>query len=423
MTPAVVLIIDDEDIVRKMIIKALEPEGFGICEAENGEAGLAAFDELRPDIVVLDLRMPQMDGFEFLEAVNKPVRDWPHEIIVLTAHGDNNDIEHCYSLGVSRFLRKPCSLIEVRETVKHCFRSLQWRELELREKDLLEERVLERTAELDQRNQRLSQEVEERRRLERNLRAAKELAERALEARSAFLSNISHEMLTPLNAISGFTDVLLESALDDEQRDNLEIVRDRADELLGIIRRLLCLTEAESGKLRLSPRPTNIRDLAFSWISKAKPQLAEKNLAVRWEVATAVPAAIMADPEALGIIVTNLLSNAVKFTDSGEVSLTVELPEADEIESLDSSKVSPNSIPLKFMVSDTGPGIAASRQAELFEEFAMADSSLSRQHGGSGIGLTIAKHLAKALGGVVKVNSAPGKGSDFCFMAWFELCD
>ena len=422
MTPAVVLIIDDEDIVRKMIAKALEPEGFVLYEAENGEAGLAAFDELRPDIVVLDLRMPQMDGFEFLEAVQAG-RDWLYEIIVLTAHGDNSDIERCYSLGVSRFLRKPCSLIEVRETVKHCFRSLQWRERELREKDLLEERVQERTAELDKRNRLLSQEVDERRRLEHNLLAAKELAERALEARSAFLSNISHEMLTPLNAIAGFTDVLLEAELEDDQRASLEIVRDRADELLGIIRRLLCLTEAESGRLRLSPRPTNIRDLAFSWISKVKPKLAEKNLAVRWEVAAEVPAAIMADPDALDGVVSNLLSNAVKFTERGEVALTVGLPEADEIEALDVSKVSPNSMPLKFAVSDTGPGIEKSRQAEIFEEFAMADNSLSRQHGGSGIGLTIAKHLAKALGGVVKVDSSPGKGSAFCFMAWFELCD
>ena len=325
--------------------------------------------------------------------------------------------------GVSRFLRKPCSLIEVRETVKHCFRSLQWRERELREKDLLEERVQERTAELDQQNRRLSQEVDERRRLERNLLEAKELAERALAARSAFLSNISHEMLTPLNAIVGFTDVLLESELSDDQRGSMEIVRDRAEELLGIIRRLLCLTEAESGKLRPAPRPTNIRDLAFSWISQVKPSLAEKGLAVRWEVASSVPAAIMSDPDVLGVIVTNLLSNAAKFTARGEVALTVGLPEADEIEALDISKVSPNSMPLKFTVSDTGEGIDASRQGEIFEGFAMADSSLSREHGGSGIGLTIAKHLAKALGGMVKVESSPGKGSDFSFMAWFELCD
>jgi signal transduction histidine kinase/HPt (histidine-containing phosphotransfer) domain-containing protein len=270
----------------------------------------------------------------------------------------------------------------------------------------LEIKIRERTASLLAVNEALRREVEVRKRVEEDLRGATTAAESASLAKSAFLANMSHEIRTPMNAIIGMTDVALQTELTAEQRQYLDLARAASESLLFIINGVLDFSKIEAGRLELETIAFSLRECLSEMMKPLALQAHDKGLKFEYEIAPETPDALVADPTRLRQILSNLVGNAIKFTECGEVVMRV-WPEIVE----DGDAV------CHFTVSDTGIGIPQDKQAVIFAPFQQGDSSTTRLYGGTGLGLAIAARLVAMMNGRIWVESEPGKGSTFHFVA------
>jgi signal transduction histidine kinase/HPt (histidine-containing phosphotransfer) domain-containing protein len=246
------------------------------------------------------------------------------------------------------------------------------------------------------------------------LKAAKEEAEKANRAKSEFLANISHELLTPMNAIIGLSHLALQTKLAPVQSDYLSKIQSSGRDLLVIIKSLLDFSRIEAGRMEIDSVPFELESVLEKVFEYIQPKAQEKGLEVRFRTASQVPGTLVGDPLRLEQVLANLTDNAVKFTPKGMVAVTLACARhADDGET--------DSLPLTFSVTDSGIGLTQEQSCMVFNAFYQADGSSSRQYGGTGLGLTISKRLVEMMGGDLRVSSESGVGSTFSFTVRFGL--
>jgi signal transduction histidine kinase len=408
--PLRILIIDDSpedrEVYRRLLHQAPEHR-YELLETELGEEGLRLAREERPDCLLLDYRLPDVDGLEFLDRLRKERVGPLVPVIVLTGQGNESVAVEAMKGGAQDYLLKgTISRQSLQKAVRNAI-----------EKVALQNEVEKRTAELARTNEELTREVVERKRAEAALQGmygelealvrqrtaelsrAMQEAEEANRMKDEFLATLSHELRTPLNAMLGWAQVLRMGKLDPAASARaLETIERNARAQAQLIADLLDVSRIITGKLRLDFQPVELRRILDAALDSVRPAAEAKGIRLGVSLGP-LASPVLGDADRLQQVVWNLLSNAIKFT-PGDGAVEVRLRQ--------------NGGSAEVRVSDTGAGIRPDFLPYVFDRFRQAESTITRSHGGLGLGLSIVRHLVELHGGTVEVQS-PGEGQGATF--------
>ena len=367
LVTASILVVDDDPVVRSLMRATLERDGFTVIEARDGVEACRLYEEHHPDLLLVDLVMPHMDGFELCRVLRGRAESAYVPIVVATSLDDVPSIARAYDAGATDFIPKPLNWLVLNHRVRYILRA--------------------------------SRAFEELRRNQDRLIAAKEAAEAANRAKSEFLANMSHELRTPLNAIIGFSGMMSDrmfGPLNERYAEYANIIGDSGRHLVAIITDILDLAKADADRLLLTEQQVEIAEVVELGSKIIEDMARRAQIEFVSEIKKPLPAMI-GDPAKLTQILVNLLSNAVKFTaPGGTVRLTIEQPLSQGI---------------TFRVEDTGIGMSPDQIPIALAPFGQVGNSLTRQHDGVGLGLPLTKRLVELHGGTIEIDSEPGKGT------------
>jgi two-component system, sensor histidine kinase len=366
-----ILIVDDVQLNLDLMKEILSEKGYLIATAINGKSAIAKAKAHKFDLILLDVILPDIDGFEVCSHLkaNPQTHDIP--IIFLTAKKEKDSITQGFNLGAVDYIPKPFS-----------------------KEELLARVNLHLTL----------------RKYQDELIRSKEMAEASAQAKAIFLANISHEIRTPMNGIIGMIDILKRTSLTAEQLEYIDIIGISGENLLMIINDVLDFSKIEAGQITFEHIRFNLWDEINEVVKILRYKAIQKNLDLSFEIAPDVPQLLIGDPLRLKQVLINLCNNSIKFTAEGFVHVYVKLTDKNEC-----------AVRLQFDVKDTGIGISPENQSKLFKSFAQADVSTTRKFGGTGLGLAISKNLVHLMGGEIGIISEEGKGAIFHFEGEFGI--
>ena len=377
-----ILAIDDTP-ANLMTLGAALADDYDLQFATSGQQGLDLAAKAPPDLILLDIMMPVMDGYEVCRRLKSIPSLQNIPVIFVTAMTEMDAEANGLKLGAADYLTKPIKVGIARQRIFNLLEREQLRRMVETERDLLEQRVAERTAELEA--------VAGAR---ANMLAA---AEHLSALKTQFINNMSHELRTPLNHITGLL-ALCQRAKDLEKaKDHAQKIHAASQQLLGMVNSILDFSALESGQLQVSCEPFDLPQRLNHLKEKYAGKARDKGLEFELQQPASLPQTMTGDAQRLQQVLEELLGNAVKFTERGKVIFAV-LPRADQIE---------------FTVADSGVGMTQEQLEAGYSPFQQGDGSNTRRFGGLGLGLALTDHLVKLMGGKLVVESTMGEGTTF----------
>jgi signal transduction histidine kinase len=366
-----ILIVDDVQLNLDLMKDILSDQEYQIATAINGKSALAKARAHKFDLILLDVVLPDIDGFEVCSILksNSQTQDVP--IIFLTAKREKDSIVKGFQLGAVDYIPKPFSKEELLARVNL--------HLSLRKAQ----------AELIQ---------------------SKENAEASAKAKGIFLANISHEIRTPMNGIIGMIDILKRTQLTAEQHEYIDIIGISSENLLMIINDVLDFSKIEAGQVTFEQISFILTDEINEVTKILRYKAMQKGLELSFQIEPDVPELLIGDPLRLKQVLINLCNNSIKFTAEGYVRIKVSMVNKND-----------QLVRLNFEVQDSGIGISPENQSKLFKSFSQAETSTTRKYGGTGLGLAISKNLVQMMNGNIGIISEEGHGAIFHFEAEFGI--
>ncbi|CAN2046884.1 two-component system, sensor histidine kinase and response regulator [Candidatus Magnetomoraceae bacterium gMMP-13] len=432
---AVILAVDDNPINLSVLFNYLGKFGFTVLVVKSGEKALELIEKRRPDIILLDIMMPGINGFEICRLLKEKKETSNLPIIFMSALSETIDKVKGFELGCVDYITKPFHHEEVLARVStHLHIQKLKNSLDQKNKFLMKEiaehkqtedalerarlKITRKASQLENRNKEM-QKVNLW--LEKSIKFANKMVaevEAANRAKSEFLAVMSHEIRTPMNGILGMAEIMLNTELLPDQREYLEIIRNSGEYLLSIINDILDFSKIESGRMKLEKEPFELKPCIKEIIKVMTSNIIKKNINLIYTFDPEIPPFINGDIIRIRQILFNLVGNAIKFTEQGQISISVKKYKKKNLvqKNLEINETKEDStFYLIFSIKDTGIGIPIDKIDLLFDSFSQVNASTTRKYGGTGLGLAISLRLVQLMGGKLWVESTPGKGSTFFF--------